>query len=190
MSFMLQIAGYLADWVRIKGYWTTRQTRRYFNCIAFIAQTVCMLMAAFFLQPVASVTFITLGVALASFAYSSFSVNYLGENQLLDFYYILLKLVLHFADIAPQFAGVLMGICNSFATVAGIISPILTGYIVTTPSEMEWKIIFFITSKTEIWNVNICINILSQFRRHLPLWLHSILVLGTRRGPALGNARN
>lgn len=109
-----------------------------------------MLMAAFFLQPVASVTFITLGVALASFAYSSFSVNYLGENQLLDFYYTLLKLVLHFADIAPQFAGVLMGICNSFATVAGIISPILTGYIVTTPSEMEWKIIFFITSKTEI----------------------------------------
>lgn len=26
-----------------------------------------------------------------------------------------------------------MGICNSFATVAGIVSPLLTGYIVTTP---------------------------------------------------------
>lgn len=113
MSFMLQIAGWLADWVRIKGYWTTGQTRRYFNCIAFIAQTVCMLLAAFFLHPATSITFITLGVALAAFAYSSFSVNYL--------------------DIAPQFAGVLMGICNSFATVAGIVSPILTGYIVTTP---------------------------------------------------------
>jgi MFS transporter, ACS family, solute carrier family 17 (sodium-dependent inorganic phosphate cotransporter), other len=127
MAFMLQIAGYLADWVRIKGYWTTGQTRRYFNCLAFIAQTVFMLLAAFFLQPVLSVTFITLGVALASFAYSSFSVNYL--------------------DIAPQFAGVLMGICNSFATVAGIVSPILTGYIVQTPSDSEWKIVFFITSK-------------------------------------------
>lgn len=145
MSFMLQVAGYLSDWVRIKGYWTTGQTRRYFNCVAFIGQTVFMLLAAFFLTPVAAVTFITLGVALASFAYSSFSVNYL--------------------DIAPQFAGVLMGICNSFATVAGIVSPILTGYIVTTPvrflkffvfttndfsfkqSEGEWKIIFFITSK-------------------------------------------
>lgn len=113
MSFMLQIAGYLADWVRIKGIWTTGQTRRYFNCLAFIAQTICMLLAAFFLHPAASVTFITIGVGLAAFAYSSFSVNYL--------------------DIAPQFAGVLMGICNSFATVAGIVSPILTGYIVTTP---------------------------------------------------------
>lgn len=117
MSFMLQVAGFLADWVRIKGYWTTRQTRRNFNCIAFIAQTVFMLLAAFFLQPALSVTFITLGVALASFAYSSFSVNYL--------------------DIAPQFAGVLMGICNSFATVAGIVSPILTGYIVSTPVSAE-----------------------------------------------------
>jgi len=126
MSFMLQVAGYLADWVRIKGYWTTGQTRRYFNCIAFIAQTVCMMLAAFFLHPAASITFITIGVALASFAYSSFSVNYL--------------------DIAPQFAGVLMGICNSFATVGGIVSPILTGYIVHTPTAGEWKIIFYITS--------------------------------------------
>lgn len=78
MSFMLQVAGYLSDWVRIKGYWTTGQTRRYFNCLAFIAQTICMLLTAFFLHPAAAVTFITIGVALASFAYSSFSVNYLG----------------------------------------------------------------------------------------------------------------
>lgn len=116
---MLQVAGYLSDWVRIKGYWTTGQTRRNFNCLAFVGQTVCMLLAAFFLQPVASVTFITIGVALASFAYSSFSVNYL--------------------DIAPQFAGILMGICNSFATVAGIVSPILTGYIVTTAVKKPFK---------------------------------------------------
>lgn len=121
MCLMLQVAGYLSDWVRIKGYWTTGQTRRNFNCLAFVGQTVCMLLAAFFLQPVASVTFITIGVALAAFAYSSFSVNYL--------------------DIAPQFAGILMGICNSFSTVAGIVSPILTGYIVSTPVK------FFTASK-------------------------------------------
>lgn len=88
MSIMLQVSGYLADWVQIKGYLTTGQTRRYFNCLAFIAQTIFMMLAAFFLQPVAAVTFITLGVALASFAYSSFSVNYL--------------------DIAPQFAGLII----------------------------------------------------------------------------------
>lgn len=90
MSFMLQVSGYLADWVRIKGYWTTGQTRRYFNCLAFIAQTVCMMLAAWFLHPATSVTFITIGVALASFAYSSFSVNYLGKCQALKLFLYLL----------------------------------------------------------------------------------------------------
>jgi MFS transporter, ACS family, solute carrier family 17 (sodium-dependent inorganic phosphate cotransporter), other len=89
---MVQVAAFLSDWVIIKGYLTTRQTRRYFNCSAFIGQAACMLLAVFFLHPVSSVTFITIGISLASFAYSNFSVNYL--------------------DIAPQFAGVLMGICN------------------------------------------------------------------------------
>lgn len=33
-------------------------------------------------------------------------------------------------DIAPQHASVLMGISNTFATIPGIVSPVLTGYIV------------------------------------------------------------
>ena len=128
LSIMGQVAGFLADWVIIKGYLTTKQTRRYFNCLSFIAQTIFMLLTAFFLHPVSAVIFITLAMTTASFACCSFPVNYL--------------------DIAPQFAGILMGICNSFATIAGIISPILTGYIVTTPNDSEWKIIFIITSKS------------------------------------------
>lgn len=82
---MLQVAGYISDWVRIKGYLTTGQTRRYLNSVAFIGQMLCMLFAALFLGRVSSITFITIGISLASFAYSSFSVNYI--------------------DIAPQFAG-------------------------------------------------------------------------------------
>lgn len=77
MSMMLQVAGYLSDWVRIKGYWTTGQTRRYFNCLAFIGQAVFMVLTAFIFNQYAALVFLTCGVALASFAYSSFSVNYL-----------------------------------------------------------------------------------------------------------------
>lgn len=33
-------------------------------------------------------------------------------------------------DIAPQHASVIMGISNTFATIPGIISPTLTGFIV------------------------------------------------------------
>jgi ACS family sodium-dependent inorganic phosphate cotransporter len=85
MVFMLPISGNLADWVQIKGYLTTKQTRRYFNTFAFIVQAISLLMAVFILKPFVSVFFISCGVAFAAFAYTSFGTNYL--------------------DIAPQFAG-------------------------------------------------------------------------------------
>ena len=110
MVIMLHVAGQLSDYVQIKGIWTTQQVRKYFNTLAFLGQMICMLLAALLLHPTTSVVFITIGVGLAAFAYSSFSVNYL--------------------DIAPNFAGILFGICNSFSTVAGIITPLLTGFIV------------------------------------------------------------
>ncbi len=117
MAFMLQIAGYLADWVQIKGYWTTKQTRKYFNTFAFISQAACLLLAVYILNPISSVFFISCGVALAAFAYTSSGVNHL--------------------DIAPNFAGVLMGICNSAAVIGGIISPILTGFVVQ--NKVGWS---------------------------------------------------
>lgn len=73
-------------------------------------------------------------------------------------------------DIAPQHASVLMGISNTFATVPGIVSPTLTGYIVQNKvsriktvkclpkidfhapfflvlqSVEEWRIVFMISS--------------------------------------------
>lgn len=49
-------------------------------------------------------------------------------------------------DIAPQHASVLMGFGNTFATLPGILSPLLTGYIVQNQSADEWKIVFYIAS--------------------------------------------
>ena len=34
-------------------------------------------------------------------------------------------------DIAPQYASILMGISNTIATIPGIISPLIAGFIVT-----------------------------------------------------------
>ena len=36
----------------------------------------------------------------------------------------------NYLDVAPQHASVLMGIGNTFATLPGIVSPIITGYVV------------------------------------------------------------
>lgn len=112
MGILLGVSGYLADWTQIKGYLTTTQVRRYFNCGAFLAQTVFMMLAAYLLEPVGTVLCITIAVGLGAFAWSGFAVNHL--------------------DIAPQHASILMGISNTFATIPGIVSPFLTGLIVQT----------------------------------------------------------
>jgi MFS transporter, ACS family, solute carrier family 17 (sodium-dependent inorganic phosphate cotransporter), other len=117
MGCLLFVSGYLADWSQEKGYLTTTQVRRYFNCTAFLAQTIFMLLAAFILKPVASITFITIAVGIGAFAWSGFAVNHL--------------------DVAPQYASILMGISNTFATIPGIVSPILTGFITADGVSVE-----------------------------------------------------
>lgn len=72
-----------------------------------------MLAAAFWSDRIGSVLCLTLAVGLGALAWAGFSVNHL--------------------DLAPQHASVLMGIGNTFATLPGIISPTITGYIVNPP---------------------------------------------------------
>jgi MFS transporter, ACS family, solute carrier family 17 (sodium-dependent inorganic phosphate cotransporter), other len=69
-----------------------------------------MMLAAFLLSPVGSMFCITIAVGLGAFAWSGFAVNHL--------------------DIAPQYASILMGIGNTIATIPGIVSPLLTGFLV------------------------------------------------------------
>jgi ACS family sodium-dependent inorganic phosphate cotransporter len=70
-----------------------------------------MVAAGYVMTKVAAITCLTVAVGIGGFAWSGFSVNHL--------------------DIAPQFAGILMGVSNTFATLPGIISPALVGAIVT-----------------------------------------------------------
>jgi MFS transporter, ACS family, solute carrier family 17 (sodium-dependent inorganic phosphate cotransporter), other len=110
MALMLNVAGHAADYIQVKEFLSTKNTRRSFTCAAFIGQMTCMVCAAYFLHPVTSVILMTLGASLDAFAYAGFSINYL--------------------EVAPQFSGIIMSISNMIATVSSIVSPILTGFIV------------------------------------------------------------
>ncbi|XP_060516790.1 sialin-like isoform X1 [Cylas formicarius] len=127
MAIMMQFSGQWADWFRTKGILTTTQVRVIFNCSGFVAQTIFMMGAAFWSDKVGTVFCLTLAVGLGAFAWAGFSVNHL--------------------DIAPQYASVLMGIGNTIATLPGIVSPILSGYIVSKPPEVsEWQIVFYVSA--------------------------------------------
>lgn len=113
LSILLFASGYLADWFQINNYLSTSQVRKYFNNLSFLAQMIFLLLAGYFTKPAVVLTCLTLSVGLGAFSISGYMANPL--------------------DIAPQFSSIIMGMSNTFATIPGLISPILTGYIVTTP---------------------------------------------------------
>ncbi|KFB49315.1 AGAP006595-PA-like protein [Anopheles sinensis] len=126
LGSLLSFAGYLADLCQIKRWLTTTQVRRYFNCGAFLVQTVFMLIGAFILRPGPTIACITIAVGCGSFAWCGFAVNHL--------------------DLSPKSAGVLMGISNTFSTVAGILTPIVSGQITANGSDDEWRTVFYIAA--------------------------------------------
>ncbi|XP_031343254.1 sialin-like [Photinus pyralis] len=125
------VTGYLADWLQEKVIMNTTQVRKTFNCIAHIGQAVFLLLAVYLLSPIESAIFLTCAVGIGGFQASGSAVNQL--------------------DIAPQHASVILGISNTVGTIPGIISPILTGYIVTTPTADEWQTVFIISSALYIF---------------------------------------
>ncbi|XP_055528394.1 vesicular glutamate transporter 2-like [Wyeomyia smithii] len=126
MGILLSCAGYVADWLQIRGYLTTTQVRKYFTCGGFTVQLICMMIGAWILRPAPTIVCITTAVGFGGVAWNGYLVNPL--------------------DLSPRSAGVLMGISNGFATIAGVISPIVNGYITTNNGEDEWRLVFYITA--------------------------------------------
>ncbi|XP_055626995.1 sialin-like [Toxorhynchites rutilus septentrionalis] len=125
MGILLSSAGYLADWLQIQGWLSTTQVRKCFTCGAFLIQLVCIIIGALFLIPVPTMVCVTIAVGMGGFAWNGYFVNPL--------------------DFSPRSAGVLMGIANGFATIAGVVSPLVSGYLTPTNGENEWRVVFYIT---------------------------------------------
>ncbi|EEB20071.1 sialin, putative [Pediculus humanus corporis] len=126
MATVLQFSGHIADYLRSRKILSTTNVRKLFNCTAFLSQTVFMILAASLTTPAGIIACLSVAVGLGGFAWCGFGVNHL--------------------DIAPQHAGVLMGFSNTFGTLPGMLSPIITGYIVHDKSAANWKKVFYITS--------------------------------------------
>ncbi|XP_029519462.2 sialin-like isoform X3 [Oncorhynchus nerka] len=49
-------------------------------------------------------------------------------------------------DIAPRYAGVLLGITNTFGTIPGVVAPIITGYLTKDQSLAGWRSVFCLSA--------------------------------------------
>jgi sugar phosphate permease len=83
-----------------------------------------------------AMTYMTLSFVFGAFGLAAFGVNHL--------------------DIGPKYAGTLMGITNTAATIPGIFGPIAVGYILT--STGSWTGVFLMIAAVNmfgllIWNL-------------------------------------
>merc|ERR1719244_2128106 len=115
------------DGLRSRGYITTTTARKISTSLASIPPAICLLCVTYVgCNTNLAVALLTMGTMFVGGMYSGFLANHI--------------------DIAPPFAGTLMGISNTFATVSGIVVPSVVGVITHGNQTVEaWRTIFIIT---------------------------------------------
>ncbi|KRX50210.1 Vesicular glutamate transporter 2.2, partial [Trichinella murrelli] len=126
MGILLQVGGYLADYINSKKIITLELLRKLMASGGLFVQVLFTVILTFTVNYIAATILMTFCVGFGGIVWASFSINQL--------------------DIAPQYASVIMGISNTFATLPGMISPSIVGAIVQKGVSSEWCIIFYITA--------------------------------------------
>ncbi|MFH4980168.1 hypothetical protein AB6A40_006877 [Gnathostoma spinigerum] len=126
-AVVINLGGIAADKLRKSETLSTTGVRRLAMILGLGSQAVFLVACAYCQcgQENLVVTFLTLGIGLSGVQFAGYCVNYI--------------------DVAPHFAGTLVGIGNMLGGVAGIICPLLVGWLVKEGTREEWKIVFWIT---------------------------------------------
>ncbi|CAG9564942.1 unnamed protein product [Danaus chrysippus] len=115
------------DWLRAKGSITTTTARKIGTLFASAVPAICLFCLCFVgCNRSLAVALTTVGVTSIGGMFCGFLSNHI--------------------DIAPNFAGTLMAITNTVATIPGIVVPIFVGVLTHGNQTISaWRIIFFVT---------------------------------------------
>jgi ACS family sodium-dependent inorganic phosphate cotransporter len=103
------LSGWIADGLRKRGM-TMTGVRKLMQTIAFTLGAIPMLLLPLAGSALIATVLVTVATGGAAFGVAGFAANHL--------------------DIAPRYAGILMGLTNTFAQLPGIVGVALTGFIV------------------------------------------------------------
>ncbi|KAL3273531.1 hypothetical protein HHI36_014970 [Cryptolaemus montrouzieri] len=120
------ILGKTIDVLRVKGKISTTFGRKAATFIASFFPCACFAALCFIVKPTPAVVLMTLSIMCIGGMYCGFLSNHI--------------------DISPNFAGTLMAITNTIATIPGIVVPIFVGWLTEKdPSIASWRTVFFVT---------------------------------------------
>ncbi|KAK6101021.1 Major Facilitator Superfamily protein [Brugia pahangi] len=120
----MNFGGFTADKLQKANVLSTIAIRRLAMIISLGSQAVFLIASGYCGcgQETLVTIFLTVGIGLSGIQYSGYMVSYL--------------------DIAPAFAGPILGIGNTIPCIAGIIGPVMVGYLTPTGSQQEWQLVF------------------------------------------------
>ncbi|KAM6186547.1 sialin [Rhynchocyon petersi] len=126
------LSGQAADNLRAKWNFSTICVRRVFSLIGMIGPAIFLVAAGFIgCNYSLAIVFLTISTTLGGFGSSGFSINHL--------------------DIAPSFAGILLGITNTFATIPGMIGPVIAKSLTPHNTITEWQTVFCIAAAINVF---------------------------------------
>ncbi|KAJ7383069.1 hypothetical protein OS493_030956 [Desmophyllum pertusum] len=130
LSYIVGVSsGQVADWLRYKNILTTGEVRKVFGTVGFLIPA-CLLVSTSYVgcdYTSLAVVLFTLALGIESANAACYTVNHL--------------------DIAPRFAGILMGITNTVGTIPGIVGPYIVGLLTNDqPTRAQWQKVFYISA--------------------------------------------
>ncbi|XP_020610537.1 sialin-like isoform X1 [Orbicella faveolata] len=130
LSYIIAVGGgQVADKLRYSHILTTGEVRKVFATGGYLIPA-CLMVATSYVgcdNTTLAVVLFSLALGITALNMSSYNVNHL--------------------DIAPRYAGVLMGITNSAATIPGMVGPYVVGYLTDNePTRGQWQKVFYISA--------------------------------------------
>ncbi|XP_053315715.1 sialin [Spea bombifrons] len=128
----MNVTGLVADYMREKLNYSTVAVRKIFNTLGMIGPAGFLLAAGYTgCNYKLAVVFLTLSTTLGGLSVSGYSINHL--------------------DIAPSFAGLLLGITNTFGTIPGMVGPVIAKSLTHENTVEQWQIVFYIAAAINVF---------------------------------------
>ncbi|XP_077351196.1 sialin isoform X2 [Festucalex cinctus] len=131
-ALLAVVSGQLADYLRETCRYPTVMVRKSFTLVGMIGPAVFLVAAGYTgCNYTLALTFLTISSSLGGVSASGFNINHL--------------------DIAPSYAGILLGITNTFATIPGMVGPVIARSLTVNNTIEEWQTVFYIAAAINIF---------------------------------------
>uniref|UniRef100_A0A0D9XPX4 Major facilitator superfamily (MFS) profile domain-containing protein n=1 Tax=Leersia perrieri TaxID=77586 RepID=A0A0D9XPX4_9ORYZ len=132
MFLFSNIGGVLADHLITRKILSVTKTRKLLNTVGFVISAIALMALPLFRTPSGAIFCSSVSLGFLALGRAGFAVNHM--------------------DVAPKFAGIVMGISNTAGTLAGIVGVGLTGRILEAAkasnmdltSSESWRTVFFV----------------------------------------------